>query len=478
MSIDDAVMLAIGSNLEYQIAELQTDIAEFDMLGSWGAFDWVFDASAGLTDNEFATGPNPNFGLDAGRVTDFEVEPSLGIDFTKPMTTGGSFVMHFDTVIGADSRTTNLDTGMITPNTGLTTDTLRLSYVQPLRRGAWSGYATSTQREADVSFRKQIEVRRAARQKLLLDVYNAYWDLVSAMAQLGVAESSLDLGREQLEQNQRRLDAGVGTAVDVLQAQAEVASRLETKLQRENEVEEAMDVLKALLFGGPEVELWDTRIDPTSQLPEGELSIEWLEDWSAVLTVALEERSDLRQQRLEVDVARLRHGRTMSERLAGVELDLSATSRNVDTSNSDAFTDALGFEFPAYSATIRYNMPIGNRTADNAERAARAGVRSAQLTYDQMEIVALADVRSAVRGVRYQVEAVRAAVQSLELARRQLEAEEARYEADLSTTFQVLEFQQSLVEALSSERLARAEYVKARIALENARGTLENRESH
>ena len=59
---------------------------------------------------------------------------------------------------------------------------------------------------------------------------------------------------------------------------------------------------------------------------------------------------------------------------------------------------------------------------------------------------------------------------SLELARRQLEAENARFAQDLSTTFQVLEFQHSLIEAMSNERAARAGFVKALAELDNAQG--------
>lgn len=393
------------------------------------------------------------------------------------VTTGGTFSLQFDSLLGADALTSSVDDPTFSGATdGVTTDTLSLSYVQPLRRGAWSGYATATQREAEITFRKQLELRRAARQAVLFDVNNAYWDFVSAIEQRAVGQSALDLGLEQLEQNQRRLDAGVGTEVDVLQAQAEVASRREAKLQLENAVEQAMDDLKRLLFGGPEEELWNTPLVPTSTLPEGELATDWLEDWNSVLMTALDERSDLRQQRFDVDVARLRHSRTVSERLSGLDLDLSASSRNVDTGDSAAFLDALSFEFVNLSATLNYNMPIGNLAANNAERAARAGVRAALLTYDQLEVSAVAAVRRAVRDVRYQAAAVRAAAQSYELAERQLEAEQARYAADLSTTFQVLQFQQQLVEALSNERLARANFVKSRVELENARGTIDRQE--
>ena len=71
---------------------------------------------------------------------------------------------------------------------------------------------------------------------------------------------------------------------------------------------------------------------------------------------------------------------------------------------------------------------------------------------------------------------MRAAAVSLDLAQRQLSAEQARYREGLSTNFQVLEFQQQLAAAMSSEKRARVNFAKARAALESAEGVLgENR---
>jgi len=77
-----------------------------------------------------------------------------------------------------------------------------------------------------------------------------------------------------------------------------------------------------------------------------------------------------------------------------------------------------------------------------------------------------------VRQAQYQIEAVKAAKKSLELAREQLEAEKARYDADQSTTFQVLQFQQEYVRSLSAEVLTRANLAKSRARLEAAQGPI------
>jgi len=67
---------------------------------------------------------------------------------------------------------------------------------------------------------------------------------------------------------------------------------------------------------------------------------------------------------------------------------------------------------------------------------------------------------------------VRAADRSLEATRRQLEAEQARNREGISTTFEVLQLQDQFVQAMNSERSARVAYMKARVGLKAAIGTL------
>ena len=73
----------------------------------------------------------------------------------------------------------------------------------------------------------------------------------------------------------------------------------------------------------------------------------------------------------------------------------------------------------------------------------------------------------------YSGASVIAAVKSRTLAERQLKAEEARQSVGTSTTFQVLQFQEDLATALSTEVSARSAYAKAQVNLEFSEGTLE-----
>ena len=458
LTVDQAVALALSNNLDLASAQVDTEVARFDQLGSWGAFDWIFDARVSYTDR---TDEGSGFLSGGAEVTTESAFASM--DLTRPLTTGGSFQMHFDTL----DRNTD---SVLFDDPRQREGNVSVSLVQPLRRGAWSEYATSLQREAEVLFRRQVEVARGTRLLVAYDTTRAYWALVSAIEQEGVAESAVELGENRLEQNQRELDAGVGTEVDVLQAEADLATRQEDLLRASNDLATAMDDLRKLLFAGEENEAWEAEIVPTTPLAEGAQGD--VPHWTAVLAVALQDRPVMLQRNLDVEVARLREARAASERLALVDLELIASSGSVDTRRTEAVSEAFLFEFPTYTAALTFSRAIGNRTAAYAERAARAEVRSALLDYDRAELDLTAEVRRVVRSVEYAAEQMRATATSLALAQRQLEAEEARFANDLSTTFQVLEFQQSLIEAMSNESDARVAYAQALAELDFVQGRI------
>ncbi|QDV07377.1 outer membrane channel protein [Planctomycetes bacterium Poly30] len=459
LSLQEALALALSNNLTLQRAVIESDAARFDARSSWGSFDWVLDLQASYLDSS-SEGASALFG---GRVVN-QQNSVVNLDLTRPLTTGGSFTFHFDSQFNqTDNQFSNAPE--------LFTDNLRAAFSQPLLRGAGSDYATARQREAEITEQRRLEERRDARQLLLHDVEVAYWELVAALQQLDVARSALDLGRSQVSREEARIRAGDGTEVDVLQARTEVATRTEALLQAENDVAQRGDDLKRLVYADRDASLWTRPLRPTTDLPSADDRID-LPHWQDAFQTALTRRPELRTARLDVDTSRISLTRATSERLYGLDLELSVASGAVDPLYPQALSDTLELQFPRYQAVLSYNMPLQNRTASNAERAARERLRGSQIALEEAEIMALGDVRRAIREVRFRAQAVLAANQSAVLARAQLEAEQKRLDADLSTTFQVLEFQQTLIAALSSKSRAAAEYAKSLIGLRRAQGTV------
>lgn len=462
LSLKLARSLALENNLGLRIQALGSELARHNSLGSWGAFDWIFTGTGSYSDSDSLS--TTFFGT--GDIISSETE-GLSFDFLKPLGTGGSFDLQFSRGISAtDNPFVGADF-----QERLVSDGLTMTYNQPLLRGAWAEYATATQREAEIVLGRQRELERGTRQDLLLQVSNAYWDLVAARRQREVAQSSLGLGLDQVQRNQRRLEVGLGTQVEVLQAEAEVAVRREQLLLADVTVDQAGDLLKQLVFPGTDRDLWESIPEPTTPLPKI-VATSGQPDWESALLVAMEQRPDLRQARADIDSAEVQLARSASERLAGLDLSLSANARGEAASAGDSIEQITDLDQPTYTAALTYSMPIGNRVARHAERAASIALRQARLTYDATESQVAALVRQAVRDVHYQAEAVRAAELSRELARQQLEAERARFDEGLSTNYQVLEFQQALAQTQSSERAARVAFAKAEVNMEYVQGLL------
>ncbi|MEW6071673.1 MAG: TolC family protein [Planctomycetota bacterium] len=466
LSLADALAIAVQNNLELEIEGIATEIAQLDALGSWGAFDPTLSVQGSITDQE-----RPATSDFSGADVLEENTQALNTSLVFPFRTGGNVSLAWDrSNYQTNNRFASFDTS--------TTDTVTAMVTQPLLRGAWERFATTTQREAESVLRRQVEREREVRNKLLRGVYDAYWNLVSAREELGVREIALGLGERWLEQETRKLEVGTGTEIDVLQAETNVAQQKELRIQAEFDRRAAEDALRRLLFQKPagDVEAfladWDGTIEPITLLPEVDATSVGGLEWRRALEAAIANRPELAQSRLDVDAAEIHLERSRSDRRPQLDLELRATGVGFDTDPADAFQSAGSFEFPEYAGSLVFSLPLRNRTARNAERAARAAVRNARLAYDVLELDILAEVRGAVRDVRYRSESVTAAKTSLALARRQLEAEEARFRHGVSTTYQVLEFQKDLAEALSNEQAARAAYAKALAALRHAEGGL------
>nr|WP_314260201.1 TolC family outer membrane protein [uncultured Devosia sp.] len=99
--------------------------------------------------------------------------------------------------------------------------TARLGYSQNI----FDNYLTDAQIEAARAAAEAAEHNiRVTEQTVLLDVVQAYMDVLSGRQLLALRQENLDFYRAQLQSSEDRLDVGEGTRIDVAQAQARLAS--------------------------------------------------------------------------------------------------------------------------------------------------------------------------------------------------------------------------------------------------------------
>src|SRR4030095_11261574 len=121
-------------------------------------------------------------------------------------------------------------------------------------------------------------------------VKNAYWDLSYALANRKTQEQSLALSQQSLKDEQKRVEIGVRAPIDIVQAQAEVASNEERVIVAEAAIKAAQDNLRALILDPGTPDFWNVVFEPTDAASFAAQAI----DTDAAVRNALDKRSDLR----------------------------------------------------------------------------------------------------------------------------------------------------------------------------------------
>ena len=101
----------------------------------------------------------------------------------------------------------------------------------------------------------------------------------------------------------------------------------------------------------------------------------------------------------------------------------------------------------------------------------------ALIDFKNLEQKIIAQVREAVRGTNTDYKRVAAAETLRRLRERRLSAEEERFKEGLTTTHDILEYQEDLAEAQSGYLRSIVDYNKSLIDLEQAKGTVLEKEN-
>ena len=173
---------------------------------------------------------------------------------------------------------------------------LTAQYTQPLLRGLHVDAA-----------RQQLAVTRVNRAisdlqlkttitNTVTSVRDAYWDLVLAVESIEVAKASVELAHQLADENQKRVQAGAMTRLDLVTATSQEATDRHTLVLAEGTRRTTELALKRLLVAGPDDELWRAAIEPVDRPQDRPQPI----DLEAGLRRALSERTDLAQAKQQV----------------------------------------------------------------------------------------------------------------------------------------------------------------------------------
>jgi outer membrane protein TolC len=144
----------------------------------------------------------------------------------------------------------------------------------------------------------------------------------------------------------------------------------------------------------------------------------------------------------------------------------------VDEEFDEAFDDIVDREAPTWQLGLTAEYPLGNRAARGEHEKAQLERRQSEKESENLRLSIIVEVNKAARDIRTGLKRIEVTTKSVELAEESLKAERKKLEVGVSTSHDVLEFEEELADARRRAILARLEYAKGLINLARATGVL------
>jgi len=201
--------------------------------------------------------------------------------------------------------------------------------------------------------------------------------------------------------------------------------------------------------------------------------VEQSPDMESAVSTALQHRPDLEQARLDLKSKEADLAFRRNQRRWGLNLNGSYGKVGIDVDNyGNSIDDLRRGANKDWQVTMALGIPIGNRQAIASFTDSEYALTQAGKGLETLELAARVQVRDAVRAVQTTLKRVKAAQVNVRLQKEKLSAEQKKFENGMSTSFQVLQFQNDLFTAQVRENLAMVDYNKAQVELERVQGTL------
>lgn len=454
LSLEDGKIMVLQKNLDIAIERIVPDLEEVRIDKEKGAFDPGITASLKREDSR--TPLSSRSSAAAGGRTNTESETySLSTDLSGKIPLGTEYSLGFE-----DTRTKNTFNRFDPEYDSFA----GIKLTQPLLKdfgndvNRFNIHITQKNRDISVSELRQRVIDTVAEFK------KAYWDMVLAIEDLKVKNESLRLAESLLDLNRKKLKAEVVSPLEVTQAEAGVAARREDVIIVLKTVREKENALKRFISDDIYA-MRDVEILPVDVPSAAPVNL----DPEAGFREGLQNRPDYRKAKIEIEKKELTIQYADNQKFPDIDLEASYGYNGLGSSFGGSLN---GMENnPEWTLGVMIKFPLWNRSAKGDLRIARLEARQALLHLKKLEQEILAEIYNSIQELEADKKRIEAAKISKQLAEESLRAEELKLGQGLSTSHNVLDFQEDLAEARSREISAVIDYNKSLIEFSRVRGT-------
>jgi len=466
LTLDEATTRALERNLDIAVERLNPQTFDFSIAALDASYLPTFTSNVGLrSQTQFPR--SQTAGADMLTTETFTGNSGVAQNVKWG---GGSFAVTFN-------NNRQKQTDLFATRNPVLNANVNAIYIQPLLRG-FRIDGTRSQLQVTHLTQEMSEIAlRGTIVRTLANVRNAYWDLVFAIEAADVAGRSLSLATKLVEDNRARVEVGAMAPLDVVQAQAEEATRRQVLTRADAERRTAELALKRLIVNGTDDPFWTAAINPVDRPTYTTEAI----DVAGAVKQALTNRTDLQQSQKQLAANDISL-RSLSDQLMPA-LDLTssyglagvggpqfirqglggAIAQTIPSGYSDALRIISDRTAPTWNFALTLSYPIGSSPAEANLARARIQQRQTIAQSRQMELQIATEVTNAALQVEANREGLQAAAAARDLAQRRLDAEQSRFDVGLSTNFFVVQAQRDLRDAQNAELRALLDYRRAQV---------------
>jgi outer membrane protein TolC len=456
VSLADAAVRALQNNLDINISRHTTESRLADIVIEQAKFDPMLSVN-GLYLRAVDPLNRPVFGatgFNLNQITKFdERNHSLFVDASTNLLTGGNIDLSYNP--SRNSVNQDLATGFLFNPAW--TGGLSFTVTQPLLRNAGIAVNKTFIKVAQNNAVVERHIFRDQVLTVIASVEQNYWELVFARENVKVTQAALKAAEELLATNRIKARAGVMSVVDVLQAEAAVASRVEQVLMAEKAIRDEEDQLRTLLNPG------EAELRQTVRLTPVDAPITYIETLSLeeAIETAIEQRPEIVQAKKNIESSELNKQYARNQLLPTLSVQGTMGLSGLGSDYGNSLARNFSGEFYNYGAGLVFSYPLGNRSAVSTYHKRRLEAKNAEITLASVRHRIILGIREAVRRVQTDFKRIETTRSARILAEKQLQTEQERLRVGLSTTRFVLDFQRDLATAQGNELRAIIDYNKS-----------------
>lgn len=456
VSLADAAVRALQNNLDISLSRHTKESRLADIAIEQAKFDPTVNVNGQYLRTVDPLN-RPVFGatgFQLNQITAFDQRNHLlTVGASSNLVTGGNIDVHYSPA--RNSVNQELAEGFLFNPSW--TGGLSFTVTQPLLKNAGVAVNTTLIKVAQNNAIVEQHVFRDRVMTVIASVEQNYWELVFAREHVKVAQAALKAAEELLATNRIKAKAGVMSVVDVLQAEAAVASRVEQILVAEKAVRDEEDQLRTLLNPG------EAELRKSVRLTPLDAPITYLESLSLeeAIDIAMEQRPEIVQAKKNIESSELHKQYARNQLLPTLSVQGTMGLSGLGSDYAGSFTRNFSGDFYNYGAGLMFSYPLGNRSAIGAYSKRQLEAKNAEVVLASVRHQIILGIREAVRRVQTDFKRIETTRSARILAEKQLQTEQERLKVGLSTTRFVLEFQRDLSTAQGNELRAIVDYNKS-----------------